>query len=140
MPDIYTYDTSSFAGRLNTAMDAAGYHKVRALAQDLAIGESSVRAWLAGRAKFPGAQMLASLAQLLRVNERWLATGEGSSDIPGEDSAAKGNSSDARDGFTPTQSLAIETLEDVIRSMTDEQVLEFHRELRKIAKDMGVMR
>jgi hypothetical protein len=77
VPQSYSYDLSTFGGRLNTAMDQMGYHKVLPLAQKLGIPESGIRAYLVGRALAARGPRLALLAEILGISAQWLATGEG---------------------------------------------------------------
>lgn len=84
VPQSYSYDLSTFGGRLNTAMDRKGYFKVLSLAQKLGIPESGIRAYLIGRARAARGPRLALLAEILEVSAHWLATGQGAM-FPGGD-------------------------------------------------------
>jgi hypothetical protein len=135
MPNIYPYDLSAFGGRLNWAMDEAGFEKVRPFAQFLEMPESSIRAYLGGRAKFAGATIIVRFAKALGVNSHWLSTGQGPV-RPGEvkPGSVAESMQEYREDLPTAHRLALETMADLIRDMDEQQVLEFHRTMRDLAR------
>ena len=136
MPILYTTDISTLAGRLNVAMDAAGFDKVLPFAKLLGWPDSIIRGYLIGKTKNPGAEKLSKLAAILNVLERWLATGQGPM-RPGEESlefVQQVGRGTRWEDLPAAHRLTLETLEDIIQDMTEEQVLEFHRGLRDLAR------
>ncbi len=64
------------ADRLLTAMERAGLSQAD-LARACDVKPPSVNGWLSGKAKFLRGENLLKASAALRVNEKWLATGEG---------------------------------------------------------------
>ncbi|MPS93786.1 LexA family transcriptional regulator [Comamonas sp.] len=68
---------STLADRLTLAMEKAGVNQAD-LARACGVKPPSVHGWLSGKSKFLRGENLLKAAAVLRVNQSWLATGEGS--------------------------------------------------------------
>lgn len=66
----------TLAERLNTAMERSGLTQAE-LARACGVKPPSVNGWLSGKSKYLRGENLLKAAAALRVNQQWLATGEG---------------------------------------------------------------
>jgi len=74
--------------RIKLAMERAGVSQVE-LARACGVKPPSVHGWLSGKSKFLRGENLLQAARVLRVNQNWLATGQGSIE-PNEPAALYG--------------------------------------------------
>jgi transcriptional regulator with XRE-family HTH domain len=76
-----TKEEDTLQGRMRLAMAQQGLRGASDLARKMGVGRQTVHRWLTGKGVHPEPLMLFTMADVLKVNARWLALGEPNSPV-----------------------------------------------------------